>query len=117
MELALAQIGNSRGVRLSATLIRKHGLDQGILLEDRGHEIVLKRRGGPRKLSLEETYRQMAASEEDWSDWEQAGTEDLEDAPWNYPIPKKVQLWAQASASKERRERAKRNRPGAKRRS
>jgi antitoxin MazE len=105
MEVPLAQIGNSRGVRLPSALIRKHGFDQGVLLEDRGHEIVLKRKGGSRKLSLEETYKEMVASQEDWTDWEKTSTDGLGDFHWNHPIPKKVQLWAKASTCKDRQKR------------
>ena len=41
LELSLAQIGNSRGIRLPSALIRKHGLENGLILEDRGHELVI----------------------------------------------------------------------------
>ena len=70
VELTLAQIGNSRGIRLSADLIRKHGFEQGIVLEDRGHEIAIRPKAGPKKLSWEETAREMAAANEDWSEWD-----------------------------------------------
>ena len=116
MEVPLAQIGNSRGVRLSSALIRKHGLDQGVLLEDRGHEIVLKRKGGPRKLSLEETYKEMVASQEDWTDWEKTSTDGLGDFHWHYPIPKKVRIWAKASTCKDRQDRGLRRKAKTRRR-
>lgn len=64
IELTLARIGNSRGIRLPAALIRKHGLEPGMVFEDRGHELVLRPKGGARKLSWEETARQMVADSE-----------------------------------------------------
>jgi antitoxin component of MazEF toxin-antitoxin module len=70
LELNLAQIGNSRGIRLSADLIRKHGFEQGIVMEDRGHEIALRPKAGPKKLSWEETAQEMAVANEDWSVWD-----------------------------------------------
>ena len=70
LEIKLTQIGNSRGVRLPAELIRKHRLDHGMLLEEREGEIVLRPKKAPRKLTWEETAREMAAAEEDWSGWE-----------------------------------------------
>jgi antitoxin MazE len=70
METKLARIGNSQGIRLPAALIRKHHLERGILLEERENEIVLRPKKAPKKLSWEETARAMAASDEDWSDWE-----------------------------------------------
>lgn len=103
VELSLAQIGNSRGIRLSADLIRKHGFERGIVLEDRGHEIALKPKAGPQKVSWEETYREMAAAKEDWSEWEKAGADGLDDVAWEHPIPQRVQKWARESASLERR--------------
>ena len=70
LEAKLTRIGNSRGIRLPAEMIRKHHLDQGVLLEERDGEIVLRPKNAPKKLTWEETARQMAASGEDWSDWE-----------------------------------------------
>ena len=69
-EAKLTRIGNSRGIRLPAELIRKHHLDRGVLLEEREGEIVLRPKKTPKKLSWEETARQMAESDEDWSDWQ-----------------------------------------------
>ena len=70
LETKLTRIGNSRGVRLPADLIRKHHLDHGVLLEEREGEIVLRPTKAPKKLTWEETARQMAAADEDWSGWE-----------------------------------------------
>lgn len=89
-EISLAQIGNSRGIRLSADLIRKHGFERGLVLEDRGHEIALKPKGGPKKLSWEATARAMAAAGEDWSEWDPTLADGLDQIPWEGPIPKAV---------------------------
>ena len=70
LQIKLTRIGNSRGVRLPADLIRKHHLDHGVLLEEREGEIVLRPKKAPKKLTWEETARQMAAADEDWSGWE-----------------------------------------------
>ena len=85
-ELKLARIGNSRGIRLPAELIRRHGLDDGVLLEDRGDSLVLRPKAKPKKLSWEETAREMAASDEDWSEWDCTLADGLEDIPWE-PAP------------------------------
>jgi antitoxin MazE len=82
MEISLARIGNSRGIRLPSALIRKHGLEGGLVLEDRGHEIVLTPKSGSIKLSWEETAKEMAASGEDWSDWEGTVADGLDQIPW-----------------------------------
>lgn len=68
--IPLVRVGNSRGIRLPARLIAKHKLDRGMVLEERGDEIVLRPKRVAKKLSWEETYKEMAASDEDWSDWE-----------------------------------------------
>lgn len=66
----LVRVGNSRGIRLPARLIAKHHLEHGMTLEERGDEIVLLPKSAPKKLSWEETAKEMAASDEDWSAWE-----------------------------------------------
>jgi antitoxin component of MazEF toxin-antitoxin module len=101
LELSLAQIGNSRGIRLPADLIRKHGFEHGLVLEDRGHELALKPKAGPKKLSWEETAREMAAADEDWSDWENTVADGLDQIPWNGPAPKDAVSPARKSASRK----------------
>ena len=70
LETNLTRIGNAWSIKLPAALIHKHRLEHGVLVEEREGEIVLKPKKVPRKLSWEETAQQMAASTEDWSDWE-----------------------------------------------
>jgi len=110
--VTLAQIGNSRGIRLPAALIRKHGFEHGLVIEDRGHEIALKPKAGPKKLSWEETAREMVAANEDWSEWDCTLADGLDDIPWEHPIPKKILKWAKESAAKERLERKRRAKAG-----
>jgi antitoxin component of MazEF toxin-antitoxin module len=86
VELTLARIGNSRGIRLPADMIRRHGLESGMVLEDRGNELVLRPKGGPSKLSWEETARAIAAANEDWAEWEGTLADGLETTPWEQPI-------------------------------
>jgi antitoxin component of MazEF toxin-antitoxin module len=76
----LTRIGNSRGVRLPVGLIRKLGLEGGLVMEDRGDELVIRACKG--KLSWAETAREMAAAGEDWAEWDAALADGLEDAPW-----------------------------------
>lgn len=80
-ELTVTQIGNSRGVRLPAEVLRRYGIGDTLLMEQRPDEIVLRpKRNRSQKLSWQETYRQMAQADEDWSDWE-AAPEGLSDLP------------------------------------
>jgi len=66
LETKLTRIGNSRGLRLPAELIRRYQLENGILLEEQENQIILKGKGVGKKLSWDETARQMAAEEESW---------------------------------------------------
>ena len=100
--LSLAQIGNSRGIRLPAGLIRKHGFEHGLVLEDRGHELALKPKAGPPKLSWEEPARAMAASGEDWSAWEGTLADGLDQIPWDGPVPKTAASAARKPASRKK---------------
>jgi antitoxin component of MazEF toxin-antitoxin module len=80
-ELTVTQIGNSRGVRLPAEVLRRYGIGDTVLMEQRPDEIVLRpKRHRGKKLSWKETYQQMAQADEDWSDWE-AANEGLNDIP------------------------------------
>ncbi len=82
-EISLARIGNSRGIRIPAHLIRKYGFEAGILLEDRGNVVMLTSQSPPEtKLSWEETAKQMVDANEDWSDWESTLPDGMEDIPW-----------------------------------
>ncbi|MES2709388.1 MAG: AbrB/MazE/SpoVT family DNA-binding domain-containing protein [Verrucomicrobiota bacterium] len=90
MELALTRIGNSRGIRLPSELIRRHGLENGLTLEVRGHEIILTAKSGDPKLSWEATAREMATAAEDWSDWEHTGSDGLDQIAWDEPQAKEA---------------------------
>ena len=80
-ELTVTQIGNSRGVRLPAAVLRRYGIRDTVLMEQRPDEIVLRPKGNRgKKLSWKETYEQMAELDEDWSDWE-AAREGLSEVP------------------------------------
>jgi antitoxin MazE len=70
-ELAVTRVGNSRGVRLPAEVLRCYQIGETLIMEQRPDEIVLRpKRTRRQKLTWAETYQQMAQSSEDWSDWE-----------------------------------------------
>ena len=68
--LKVSRIGNSRGIRLPAGMLRKYHITDTVIAEEMSDEIVL-RAGRPtaRKLSWEDTAQAMAGAKEDWSDW------------------------------------------------
>jgi antitoxin MazE len=69
MVTKLSKIGNSQGLRLPKPLIIKYHLESGILLEESKDGILIKPANNE-KLSWGETFKEMKAAKEDWSDWE-----------------------------------------------
>ncbi len=67
-ETQLVKMGDALGVRIPETLVDKYGLQDEVVLEERDEGLLIHARREAR-LSWAETYRQMAAAEEDWSDW------------------------------------------------
>jgi antitoxin component of MazEF toxin-antitoxin module len=83
IELKVARIGNSRGVRLPAEALRRYRIGESVVMEERNDGILLRPKGPvPSKLSWEDTAREMAASGEDWSDWETTSADGLDAIPW-----------------------------------
>lgn len=83
-QLKLSRIGNSRGVRIPAETLKRYGMDASVLMDELADGILL--RSGPvgrAQLTWEETAREMAASEEDWSEWDAAASDGLETIPWD----------------------------------
>lgn len=71
IELKVSRIGNSRGVRLPAETLRHYGIGNQILMEERSEGILLRPLPtGPDKLDWAATAKEMAASEENWDDWD-----------------------------------------------
>ncbi len=83
-ELKVARIGNSRGVRLPAATLQRYGIGDGVVMEERSDGILLRPPGRAQpKMSWEDTARDMAAAAaEDWSAWEAAAADGLDDVPW-----------------------------------
>ncbi len=82
-ELKITRIGNSRGVRLPASSLKRYSVGSVMIMEERTEGILL-RPAGPavEKLSWEETAREMAGAGEDWSEWDRMSLDGLEDLPW-----------------------------------
>jgi antitoxin MazE len=77
--LKVSRIGNSRGIRLPAALLRKYHIIDSVVAEEKTHEIVLRPgRATPPKLSWEETAKAMAAVKEDWSEWDSTAADGLD---------------------------------------
>jgi antitoxin component of MazEF toxin-antitoxin module len=78
--LKVSRIGNSRGIRLPAEMLRKYRITDAVVAEEKSNEIVLRaKRPGRQKLSWEETAKAMAAAKEDWSEWDATAGDGIDD--------------------------------------
>ena len=83
IELKVARIGNSRGVRLPAGALRRYGIGAAVVMEERSDGILLRRPGpAVEKLSWEETAQAMATAAEDWRDFDAVSADGLSEVPW-----------------------------------
>jgi antitoxin component of MazEF toxin-antitoxin module len=83
MELKVARIGNSRGVRLPADTLRRYRISGAVLMEERAGGIFLHpKASADHKLSWADTAREMAKSQEDWGDWDGTSGDGLDGLAW-----------------------------------
>ncbi len=71
VELKVVRIGNSRGVRLPKSVIERYKIGDALVLEAR-EDGLLFRGSGDKRMTWEETFRDMASEAEDWSDLDAA---------------------------------------------
>ncbi len=91
IEIKVARIGNSKGVRLPAKTLERYDIGDTVIMEERLEGILLRPHGPPiQKLSLQETARQMASEQEDWSEWDVTDSDGLDQLPWDERAPRKV---------------------------
>ena len=67
IELKVVRIGNSRGVRLPKAVLERYEIKDALVLEAREEGLLLRGKKDKR-MTWEETYREMAREKEDWSD-------------------------------------------------
>ena len=85
--LKVARIGNSRGVRIPAPTLARFRIGDSVVMEERADGILLRpRRAARPKLSWEDTARAMANEAENWSAWDEADADGLDQIPWE-PTP------------------------------
>ena len=82
-ELKVARIGNSRGVRLPASSLKRYSVGSVMIMEERTEGILLRPLGPTvEKLSWEDTAREMSSANEDWSEWDETDADGLDSVPW-----------------------------------
>lgn len=83
VELKVARIGNSRGVRIPAATLARYRIGPTVVMEERSDGILLRPLGSrDAKLSWEETARDMARTAEDWSEWDLVAADGADMTPW-----------------------------------
>src|SRR5262249_39552877 len=104
--LKVARIGNSRGVRLPAKVLRRYGIGDAVIMQERDDGILLRPAGpASRKLTWDETAKEMAAGREGWGAWDSTLADGLEDLPWRERRSPKVAESAPAYRARPRRHR------------
>ena len=104
VELKVARIGNSRGVRLPAATLERYHIGDSVVMEERSDGILLRPHGDiDRKLSWEETAQEMSASSEDWSEWDASVGDGLDAIPWDASRPRRVDESSSAYDKQPRR--------------
>jgi antitoxin component of MazEF toxin-antitoxin module len=84
IELKVARIGNSRGVRIPATTLERYQIGDSVVMEEREEGILLRPRAGAvAKLSWDDTARAMAIEAEDWGAWDATTGDGLTNIPWH----------------------------------
>ena len=80
LEFKVVPIGNSRGVRLPKTVLDKYAIRDAVVVEEREEGLLLRSKGD-RRLSWEDTFKDMAHEREDWSDLDAALNDGLDTEP------------------------------------
>ena len=81
VNLKLVPIGNSLGVRLPRPLLNKYGMESVVIAEQRPEGILL-RGANPSKATLEQTFTEMAAAQEQWDDFDAVSNDGLDKLVW-----------------------------------
>jgi antitoxin MazE len=68
-EIKVSRIGNSRGIRLPASLLKPYQIEDAVQDEEGADSITLRPKH-TRKLSWENTALEMAREKESWKDFE-----------------------------------------------
>ena len=106
VELMVARIGNSRGVRLPAAILERYGIGETVLVEERSDGILLRRsRRVEAKLSWKETADAMVDEREDWTEWDRVASDGFGEMPWDTQRPRHEAVCPAEHAKAKRRRR------------
>lgn len=84
MELKIAKIGNSRGVRIPAEVLRRYAFTEVAIMDESVDGLLLRpKKRTDAKLSWADTAKAMAMDAESWSDWDVTASDGLADLAWD----------------------------------
>ena len=81
LEFKVVSIGNSRGVRLPKTMLDKYAIRDTVVVEQREEGLLLRSKRA-RRLSWDDTFKDMAREREDWTDLDGTLNDGLDKDPW-----------------------------------
>lgn len=82
-ELKISKIGNSRGVRIPADVLRRYAFTETALMVESVDGILLRpKKITDVKMSWADTAKAMAAASESWADWDVTASDGLADLDW-----------------------------------
>ena len=83
MELKISKIGNSRGVRIPAEVLRRYAFTEAAIMIESVDGILLRpKKRTDIKMSWAETAKAMAQESESWADWDVTAADGLADLDW-----------------------------------
>ncbi len=84
MELKIAKIGNSRGVRIPAEVLRRYAFAEVVIMAESVDGLLLRpKKRTDVKMSWADTAKAMATDTESWADWDVATSDGLADLAWD----------------------------------
>ena len=105
-ELRIARIGNSRGVRIPAEVLRRYAFDDTAVMVESVDGILLRpKQQAEAKLSWADTAKAMAEASEDWSDLDATMSDGLDDIPWEKANVTETRNACKSRPSKSQRKR------------
>jgi len=104
MELKIARIGNSRGVRIPSKVLQRYAFSDTVVMVENVDGILLRpKQQTDVKMSWADTAKAMAASSEDWSGWDTVSADGLADSPWETRVVAEEQTGYRVTKKKSRK--------------
>ena len=72
-DVKLITMGKSKGICLPQKILKRYGFSDSLLLVETPKGVLLRKKivsNGDKKLSWEDSYREMAAEQENWDDFD-----------------------------------------------